>query len=129
MAEPKMTKSEFYKIWYSKRLPDQKLNEYGYPNVVFLGESITTEEQWQKFLENEIDVEELVKLSKEASEILGVEYVKSYLDLRIYPQIGDQLDGIYKALLSIKNSGIDIGDAGNAYLDSITAVKEKFPKN
>lgn len=124
-----MTKSEFYKIWYSTRLDNQKLNEEGYPNLTFKGDSITTEEQWQEFLENEIDLPEFQRLSKEACEILEVEYVKPYLQSRIYPDMGDQLDAIYKSILTIKNSGVDIGDAGNAYLDSITAIKEEFPKN
>jgi len=124
-----MTKSEFYKIWYSTRLDGQALNDSGYPNVIFKGESITTEERWQEFLETEIELDEFVRLSKEACEILEVEYVKLYKESRIYPQITDQLDGIYKSLLAIKNSGVDIGTDGDAYLDSITAVKEEFPKN
>jgi hypothetical protein len=124
-----MTKSEFYKIWYSTRLPGQELNEEGYPNLTFKGDLITTEEKWQEFLETEINLEEFVRLSEEACEILGVEYVKPYKDARIYPQITEQLDGIYKTLLAIKNSGVGIGTEGTAYLDSITAVKEEFPKN
>lgn len=123
-----MTKSEFYKIWYT-RLDGQNLNESGYPDVLFLGKPITTEKQWQKFLENEVDLDEFVKLSEEACEILGVKYEKPHQQARIYPEITDQLDGIYKCLMSIKNSGIDIGEEGNSYLDSITAVKEQFPKN
>lgn len=129
MVELKMTKSEFYKIWYSTRLPGQELNDSGYPNVIFKGESITTEEKWQEFLESEIELDEFVRLSKEACEILGIEYVKPYRQARIYPEITDQLDGIYKSLLEIKNSGVGIGTEGEAYLDSITAVKEQFPKN
>jgi hypothetical protein len=124
-----MTKSEFYKIWYSTRLSGQELNEEGYPNISFKSDLITTEEKWQEFLETEIDLDEFVKLSEEACEILGVEYVKPYKDARIYPQITEQLDGIYKSLLAIKNSGVGIGTEGTAYLDSITAVKEEFPKN
>lgn len=123
-----MTKSEFYKIWYT-RLPDQELTEYGYPNLTFKGNQITTEEQWQEFLVDEIDIDEFVRLSEEACEILGVEYVKPHELARVYPDIGDQLDGIYKSLLAIKNSGINLGLEANAYLDSITNIKEQFPKN
>ena len=123
-----MTKSEFYKIWYT-RLPDQELTEYGYPNLTFKGNQITTEEQWQEFLVDEIDIDEFVHLSEEACEILGVEYVKPHELARVYPDIGDQLDGIYKSLLAIKNSGINLGLEANAYLDSITNIKEQFPKN
>lgn len=124
-----MTKSEFYKIWYTRR-PEQKLNKSGYPSDLFFkGELITTEKQWEEFLEAEIDLDEFVRLSEEACEILGVEYVKPYKLSRVYPNIGDQLDGIYKSLLAIKNSGVDLGPEGDDYLDSITQVKEQFPKN
>jgi hypothetical protein len=124
-----MTKSEFYKIWYTRR-PEQELSEKGYPSdLTFMGDPITTEKQWQKFLESEIDLEEFVKFSEEACEILGVEYVRPYKADRIYPNIGDQLDGIYKSLLAIKNSGVDIGPEGDEYLDSITQVKEQHLNN
>lgn len=124
-----MTKSEFYKIWYSTRLEGQALQANGYPNVLFKGEFITTEEQWEEFLETEIELSEFVKLSKEAADILGVEYVEPYWKTRVYPDVGDQLDGIYKSLKAIKDSGIDIGAEGDAYVDAITAVKEGSPKN
>jgi hypothetical protein len=123
-----MTKSEFYKIWYSE-VSKLGLNESGYPNLIFLEEPITTEKQWKKFLETEIDLKEFARISEEACKILGVEYVKPYKSSRVYPNIGDQLDGIYKSLLAIKNSGVDLGIEGNEYLDSITQVKEEFPKN
>jgi len=124
-----MDKSEFYKIWYSTRFESQKLNEHGYPNILVKNEEITTEEQWQEFLEHEIELDEFVRLSEEACDILGVKYVKPYKLSRDYPLMGDQLDGIYKCLMSIKSSGVDLGEEGNAYLDSITTVKETFPKN
>lgn len=124
-----MTKSEFYKIWYSTRFEHQTLQANGYPNVTFKGEFITTEEQWQEFLESEIELSEFVKLSEEACKILGVEYVKPYQQSRVYPDIREQLDGIYKSLKAIKDSGVAIGDEGDAYIAAISAVKEEFPKN
>lgn len=124
-----MTKSEFYKKWYSTRLEGQALQENGYPNVVFKGEQITTEEQWQEFLENEIDPSEFKRLSAEAAEILGEEYVQPYTQTRIYPDLAEQLDGVYKSLKAIKDSGVDLGAEGDAYIASITAVKEASPKN
>lgn len=124
-----MTKSEFYKIWYSTRLDDQVLQENGYPNVMFEGVLVTTEEQWEKFLENEIELSEFIKLSEEACEILGVDFVETYTKSRIYPDIGEQLDGIYKSLKAIKDSGVDIGTDGDEYLNTITSIKEQFPKN
>jgi len=124
-----MTKSEFYKIWYSTRIDGQALQENGYPNVVFKGEQITTEEQWEEFLENEIDPSEFKRLSAEAAEILGEEYVQPYTQTRIYPDLSEQLDGVYKSLKAIKDSGVDLGTEGDEYLASITAVKEASPKN
>jgi hypothetical protein len=124
-----MTKSEFYKKWYSTRLDHQSLQENGYPNVEFKGELISTEEQWQEFLEAEIELSEFVKLSSEAADMLGVEYVVPYQQSRIYPDIGEQLDGIYKSLQAIKDSGVSVGVDGEAYLAAITAIKEEFPKN
>jgi len=124
-----MTKSEFYKKWYSTRLENQSLQENGYPNVSFKGELISTEEQWQEFLEAEIELDEFKKLSAEAAEMLGEEYVQPYTQARIYPDLTEQLDGVYKSLKAIKDSGVDLGTEGNAYIDSITAVKEANPKN
>jgi len=124
-----MTKSEFYKKWYSTRLDNQSLQENGYPNVSFKGDLISTEEQWQEFLEAEIELDEFKKLSAEAAEMLGEEYVQPYTQARIYPDLTEQLDGVYKSLKAIKDSGVDLGTEGNAYIDSITAVKEANPKN
>src|SRR6056300_1482256 len=124
-----MTKSEFYKKWYSTRFEHQALQENGYPNIEFKGELITTEDQWQEFLELEIETSEFAKINEEAAIMLGVEYVVPYQEARIYPELGEQLDGVYKSLKAIKDSGVDLGTEGNAYVDSITAVKEASPKN
>lgn len=124
-----MTKSEFYKKWYSERLENQTLQENGYPNVEFKGDLITTEEQWQEFLETEIEPSEFAKLSPEAADMLGLEYVTPHWISRVYPDVGEQLDGIYKSLKAIKDSGVSIGTDGEEYVDSITAIKTEFPKN
>jgi hypothetical protein len=124
-----MTKSEFYKKWYSTRLENQTLQENGYPNVLFKGDIISNEDEWNEFLENELEPAELAKVSSEAADMLGVEYVQPYWQTRIYPEITEQLDGIYKSLKAIKDSGTSLGDEGDAYLDAITAVKEGSPKN
>ena len=46
-----MNKSDFYKQWYSTE-KGQDLNAAGYPPCGFLGEDITTEQQWTDFLAN-----------------------------------------------------------------------------
>jgi hypothetical protein len=122
-----MTKSEFYKIWYTRNETD--LNTQGYPDIIFLGENITTEDQWTAFLKDELELEDFARLDEEACGIMGVTYDKPYTLSRMYPTDGDQLDGIYKALMAVQASGIDLGTDATAYLDSVTAVKTEFPKN
>ena len=122
-----MNKSEFYKQWLT-RLPGVDLNEYGYPPVLWKGFPITTEQEWQDFLLLENEVEDFHKISKDAAEFSGKTYVAPHSVVRVYPDHTDQLDGIYKALLALKNAGQDLGPAGNAYIDSISAVKTQFPK-
>ena len=124
-----MTKSEFYKQWYSTRFEHQTLQENGYPNVEWQGNIITTEEDWQAFLELEMEPAELAKVSQPAAEMLGIEYVEPYWRTRVYPDVGDQLDSIYKSLKAIKDSGVDLGTDGSAYVDEITTIKTENPKN
>lgn len=124
-----MTKSEFYKIWYSTRLPGQELREDGYPNVLFKGKYIISEEQWLEFLETEIEVDEFARLSPDAAAMLGREYVVPYTQSRVYPDANEQLDGIFKSLLALKTAGISLGAEGDAYIASVKAVKDQFPKN
>jgi thymidylate synthase len=45
-----------------------------------------------------------------------------------YPAISDQIDSIYKALLHLQDNGTDIGMVGSEWLESIRAIKEKYPK-
>lgn len=122
-----MNKSEFYKLWYTRQ-EDQELNEQGFPPILINNNPITTEEQWTNFIALEMDVEDFLKVNKEACELVGVQFVPPHIMVRQYPSISDQLDGIYKSLLAIKESGVDLGTAGDAYLDSITAVKDQTPK-
>lgn len=124
-----MNKSEFYKIWYTREGQERDLNPEGYPNLSFMGENITTEDQWTAFLEDELELEDFARLDEDACEIMGVTYSKPYTLSREYPFQGDQLDGIYKALIAVQASGIDLGTDATAYLDSVTSVKTEFPKN
>lgn len=126
-----MDKSEFYKSWYTKEW-NTELNEFGFPPppILWLAEPITTQEQWDQFLELEPSVEDFLKTCPEASAHANVPFVRphTYSRAEAYPDVKDQLDGVYKALLAIKASGIDLGSDAHAYLDSITAVKTEFPK-
>lgn len=125
----KYTKSEFYKIWYV-RFDHQSLNAEGYPSHLSWGDGhITTKAQWDGFVDNEPEIEDFVRWEEDAAKLQEVPFVRPYDRAREYPMEGDQLDGIYKALLAVKASGIDLGSDADAYLDSITAVKTEFPKN
>lgn len=125
----KYTKSEFYKIWYV-RFDHQSLNAEGYPSHLSWGDGyITTKAQWDGFVDNEPEIEDFVRWDEDAANLQEVPFVRPYDRAREYPNEGDQLDGIYKALLAVKASGINLGSAADAYLDSITAVKTEFPKN
>lgn len=123
-----MNKSDFYKKYYT-RSENQELNEHGYPNLLFRGAGITDANTWNEFLETQIDLPEFFKLSEDACAIANVAYVVPYERARIYPEITEQLDGIYKCLLSLSQAGLDVGLEGNTYISSITTVKEQFPKN
>lgn len=144
-----MTKSEFYILWYQNR--GYELSDNGYPMVTFNkfaddanddpnyiptaeeldpeNHKVMTEADWNKFLETEVEVSDLCRHSEEACEIVGIEYQMPYEQARIYPDIGNQLDNIYKSLKALKDSGIDLGVEGNSYVNSITNIKESTPKN
>ena len=120
-----MNKSDFYKQWYSTER-GQDLNSAGYPPCGFLGEEITTEDQWNDFLANELDLDEFKRLSEKACEVLGETYVKPYTLSRQYPELTDQLDQLYH--------DVDAGKLGadaktGTWFAAVKAVKDEFPKN
>lgn len=131
-----INKSDFYKKYYARYSdPGEELNAHGYPKDITIGidgeeSQITTEEQWQAFLENELEVEQFVRMDEDAAAIAGVEWIEPYAESRgdLYPNTQEQLDGIYKCLMAIQASGIDLGE-GQSYLDAITKVKTDYPKN
>ena len=138
-----MTKSEFYIIWYSQR--GYELSAEGYPVVTFTkfanpGDAdpttvppeprpVETLADWENFLLTEPEVELLCRNDPRACEIAGVEFQTPYTQSRQYPNIGDQLDNIYKTLKTLKDAGVDLGEAGASHVDAITLIKETFPKN
>lgn len=141
-----MNKSEFYKIWFANKGVD--LSSDGFPMVMFtknadpdntdpnfvgIAEStfVETAEDWEKFLITEPEVEFLCRHDKAACVVAGVVYEAPYVQSRTirYPPQTDQLDNIYKALKAIKESGIDLGEKGNAYVNEITTIKETYPIN
>lgn len=78
-----------------------------------------TEAEFDEMIENSLEIEER-------------ETNKEYIAQRVgeYPFDEDQLDAIYKGFKAIKDSGlIDLGEDCNQWIDSITTIKEKYPKN
>ena len=120
-----MNKSDFYKQWYSTE-KGQDLNSDGYPPCGFLGEDITTEEQWTAFLVNELELDDFKRLDERACEILGGTWEVPYEWSRVYPDIGDQLDKLYHDIDGGK-LGAD-AKTGDWYL-AVKKVKDDFPKN
>ena len=58
-----------------------------------------------------------------------IKLATEYKEKRVkeYPEIGDQLDAVYKTFTFLKANGADMGPDGDAYLDSINAVKNQIP--
>ena len=141
-----MNKSEFYRIWYTNR--GVELSTNGFPRVMFAKNAdpdnndpkfvvskdptfVETAEDWEKFLITEPEVAVLCRHDKDACALVGTVYEPPYEQSRSahYPDITEQLDSVYKSLKAIKDSGIDLGEIGNAYVNEITAIKENYPKN
>lgn len=55
----------------------------------------------------------------------------NYSDFRraAYPQIGDQLDSLYKCLSYLSANGVEIGPDGQNWIDQIRSIKDKYPKS
>ena len=120
-----MNKSDFYKQWYSTE-KGQDLNSDGYPPCGFLGEDITTEEQWTAFLVNELELDDFKRLDERACEILGGTWEVPYEWARAYPDVGEQLDQLFWDIDAGK-LGAD-AKTGDWYL-AVKKVKDDFPKN
>jgi hypothetical protein len=85
-----------------------------------------TEEEFEKYLEMCSDPDELLAREEYASDENN--YMWKCGRVQEYPKLDPQLDGIFHALKAIRDQGIDLGTAGNAYVDTILEVKEKYPK-
>jgi hypothetical protein len=57
--------------------------------------------------------------------------LNNYRDNRIieYPSEGDQLDAISKALKYMLDNEVDIGPDGEALINQLTDIKDRFPKD
>ena len=77
------------------------------------------------------EAEELLnKLEKKESEIISEIASNEYKRKRLleYPDIGDQLDSIYKIFKKMKESGIDMGVDGDNWINKISNIKTSNPK-
>lgn len=61
---------------------------------------------------------------------MKIEHVEDYRVARkaLYPNIGEQLDAIWKTFQHLKAEGVDIGPIADAMLQQIEAVKGRCPK-
>lgn len=123
-----MNKSDFYKQWYSTE-KNKGLNAEGYPeDLLFKGELITTEDQWTDFLSTEPELDFLKRKNERALAILEptATWAEPHEWSRSYPDIGEQLDKLYK--------DVDAGKLGadaktGDWYTSIKKVKDDTPKN
>tara|TARA_E500000305_G_C3867392_1_gene163486 strand:- start:105 stop:473 length:369 start_codon:yes stop_codon:yes gene_type:complete len=122
-----MNKSEFYKKWYTEeREPAVALNSDGYPPCGHLGEEITTEAQWTRFLEDELELDDFKRLDPRAAEMLGETFALPYTRARLYPELGDQLDALYH---DIDDGKLGADAKTGTWYTAVKAVKDEFPKN
>lgn len=47
---------------------------------------------------------------------------------KVYPEVGDQLDAIFKMACALKEQGISLPADTLAWIDQCQAVKETYPK-
>ena len=75
-------------------------------------------------------IDDPIHNSHKGNIIKGTEWIKAHTVSRsgAYPDVDDQLDGIYKALKAISASGISLGADADAYIASVDKVKVDFPK-
>lgn len=81
----------------------------------------------QEFLSQES--EEVFQFNKSATEASSGQSL-NYRDNRryAYPSVGDQFDTIAKTLKYLWDNGADIGPDGEALVNQLIAVKDRFPK-
>ena len=131
-----MNKSDFYKKWYSEK-KGYALNSAGYPagdiangaGLEWLGAEITTAELWTAFVDNEPDLDMFKRFDKDAYVMDGgveADYKRPHEFERVYPDIPEQLDTLYK--------DIDAGKLGTDaktgdWYTAVKAVKDGTPKN
>ena len=121
-----MNKSEFYLKWYSEHV-NKELNAQGYPQQIYKGEEITTADQWTEFLADELELDDLKRINEEALKILepSTDWVRPHEWAREYPELGEQLDTLYK--------DVDAGKFGadaktSTWFTDIKKVKDDTPK-
>lgn len=62
---------------------------------------------------------------------MKIRHSESYVPLRsaAYPQIGEQLDAIYKLAASLQAQGIELPEETLQWIDKCREVKARYPKN
>lgn len=91
-------------------------------------------EEYRSMTEEEF--EQYLSMCSEPDEILAREQELSNPDnymwranrIQEYPKTDPQFDAIFHAIKNIRDSGIDVGPDADAWLDTIIAIKQKYPK-
>ena len=62
---------------------------------------------------------------------MKIEHKEDYVVLRQkeYPKIGDQLDAVLKLAITLRESGIVLNPATEAWINSCVAIKTTYPKS
>lgn len=79
---------------------------------------------------NDQEFEDWLKAASSEEEYKEYKKDKSHQGKRLseFPNIGDQLDIIYKTFKHLQANGIDLGEDGKQWVEKIDSVKAKFPK-
>jgi hypothetical protein len=79
---------------------------------------------------NDKEFEEWLMAAPDEDEYNYLRIDKSHQGKRAaeYPDLKDQIDVIYKTFAFLKESGINIGEVGETWVNQISAIKAKYPK-
>jgi len=103
--------------------------------IFYASIGITKETQFGYFADghrqfNDQDFDEWLTAAPGEEEYKSYRIDKSHQGKRTaeYPDIKDQLDVIYKTFAFLKESGTNLGEVGDTWVNQISAIKAKYPK-
>ena len=107
-------------------IADALVWKYGYANGLVIVDGVIT--QWPVVWPQKPNKAGIDAIADEYSGYLqSIAYKEKRK--KEYPDIGDQLDVIWKAFNRLKMEGIAIGIDADGMISSISAIKTKYPKS